>query len=413
MNRTVVPGIPEGKTVPTEQIKRLGLDPISLVRTVDKIEDLRKSPLNIVTTECVKNSTFTQNKFKNQLLKKRGKYVMGVGVYRQLWWDTRSNKKILRPIRPTFNKIYRPYIGQDLNNKTLLVSRTGGVGDLLFIQPNLIYLKKKYPNCKIILTCGPQYNAMVNKWDCIDKIFDLPFPMIEAQKADYHAVFEGVIERCKEANKENAYRLFSRWLGLNLPDELLIPRQTADPNLLEKYKDLLETLWKIDKFIIIQMRASSPIRTPNPEIWRNLINKLTSNGHKIVITDLPSISSNINKFIKTLEYPGSVFNFAKYSNTLDCSIAMTKLASCAVATDSSLIHISASLDIPVFGLYCPFPAKIRMDTYNKADWIESDIECSPCFIHSSKVCENNTNDFPHCYDKINIDEAVRKIENLL
>jgi len=413
VNKTA-PGMMEnGKMVPVEQVQRLGLDPVSLVKTVHKIEDLRESPLNIVTAECVMDSSFTQNKFKNQLLKKKKKYVMGVGVYRQLWWDTSRNKKVLRPIRPTFNQIYRPYIGQDLNGKTLLCTRTGGIGDLLFILPNLIYLKEKYPDSKIIFACGPQYHAMVNKWDCIDKVFDLPFPMIEAQKADYHAVFEGVIERCKEAHTVNAYHLFTRWLGLNLPDELLVPRQYADYSLLEKCQDLLDASWKIDKFIILQMRASSPVRTPDPKVWINLINKLTTNGHKIVITDNPHIVKGIDKFIETLDHPGSVFNFAKYSETLDWTIAMTKLASCAVCTDSALVHIAASLDTPVFGLYCPFPADIRLSTYKKTDSIGSDIECSPCFTHGMNVCKNNTDGYPNCYNKIDIDEAVKRIERLL
>ena len=111
--------------------------------------------------------------------------------------------EILKPARMQFKNIYRPYNGQDLTNKTILVTRQGGIGDLLFIQPNLIYLKEKYPSCTIKFACGPQYQSMIEEWDCIDEILDLPFPVDEmfTFNSDYQLVFEGVIERCKEASE--------------------------------------------------------------------------------------------------------------------------------------------------------------------------------------------------------------------
>jgi len=60
-----------------------------------------------------------------------------------------------------------------------LVFRTGGIGDLLFIQPNLIYLKEKYPTCTINFACGPQYQSMVETWDCVDNVVDLPFSLVD------------------------------------------------------------------------------------------------------------------------------------------------------------------------------------------------------------------------------------------
>jgi hypothetical protein len=186
------------KKLTNMELYSLGI-PIDNFNIVNTLDDLKNSPPNIVVAECIKTVKFMQNKFKQQELKKKVKYVMGAGIYMQLHYDTRFKLEILKPSSIQFKKIYKPYNGQNLDNKTLLVFRQGGIGDLLFIQPNLIYLKEKYPTCTIKFACGPQYQSMINEWDCIDEVLDLPFAVNEMFTTDYHCVFEGVIERCKEA----------------------------------------------------------------------------------------------------------------------------------------------------------------------------------------------------------------------
>jgi hypothetical protein len=207
---------------------------------VDTLDNLRKNPPNIVIADCKNSIKFLQNKSREQTLIKKYRYVMGAGVYMQLHYDTRIKLEVLKPANIQFKNIYKPYNGQNLDDKTLLVFRQGGIGDLLFIQPNLIYLKEKYPTCTIKFACGPQYQSMVNEWDCVDEVLDLPFLVTEMFKADYHCVFEGVIERCKEAESINAYELFTKWMGINLPkDKLRLDRKEyfIIDNYLYKYKN--------------------------------------------------------------------------------------------------------------------------------------------------------------------------------
>ena len=400
------------KQVPSSVYGKLGISNEPPV-IVDSLDILRTNKLNIIIAECVSNAPFTQNNFKKQILKKKQKYVMSLNIYQQLWYDIFQKKKILKPAGPKFNNLYKPYTGQNLDKKTLLVSRTGGIGDLLFIQPNLIYLKEKYPTCCIKLACGPQYHAMVNYWECVDKVLDLPHTLNHFIQADYHAYFEGVIERCKEAHNQNAYNLFSRWLGLDLPDEKLIPKQEPSPlKLAICDRFLRDHNIKKDKMLLFQMRASSPIRTPRPGIWKDLMLKLVNKGYQIVITDNPLFSPNIELF-RSLVKSNQVFNFSTFSETLDFSIAMAALSRCCVSTDSSLIHIAASLNVPAFGLYGPFQARIRLSTYNNVDWVDAKKECAPCFKHGPNPCRNSTNGHSNCYDNIDIDECITKIEGLI
>jgi len=411
-----LPKMKKFRKVSKSKMRELGLKSADIKMVAD-FDELRKSPPNIIVAEARTRVSFVQNFFKEQVLKKGNKYVMGLGVYQQLHKPEKGGKALLKPTKPEFSRVYRPYAGEELDGKSILVSRTGGIGDLLFIQPNLKYLKEKYPNCYIRFACGPQYKAMVENWDCIDELLELPYQLRLLLDSDYHVLFEGVIERCKLAQHQNAYNLFSRWIGLDLDDKLLIPEQEPKWHIVDEVKDVLGG-WELEEknFIIMQVRASSPIRTPRPEFFGELINKLVDKGHNVVLTDTKRQEEQMDNFIQ--DYlscdRSKVYNFSKFSKTLDYTIALTYLSKCAVATDSALNHIAASMNIPCYGIYGPFPGFIRLKTYPKAGWVDGVLPCSPCFLHGHNPCPKAGSDGASpCYDQIDKDLAVEKIEELI
>jgi ADP-heptose:LPS heptosyltransferase len=402
------------KKLTNNVVRQMGLR-MDNVNKVANLEELCKSPPNIIIAQAQFNVSFVQNYFKKQTLKKKQKYVMGLGVFQQLQRDQGGKRKLLKPCGPKFQNIYRPYRGENLDNKTLLVFRTGGIGDLLFIQPNLRYLKEKYPTCHISFACGPQYQSMVETWDCVDEVIDLPFSFSKLSKSHYHVLFEGVIERCYQAETDNAYNLFSKWMGLDLPDELLIPKQTPVPELVEKCSTILNE-WKIPEkgFVVMQLRASSPIRCPRPDFWKDLANKLTEKGHHILLTDNPRQKDKVDEFIASIYRKDMVHNFCAKSEDIAHSIAVISLAEGVIATDSAMNHIAASVGVPALGIMGPFPGEIRFKTYPKMDWINSQRSCSPCFLHGHRPCQEAKADgFSPCYDEMSIDMVILRYENLI
>ena len=401
------------KPISLTQMRRMGIKP-DAIKYANDFDELRKNPPGIVIAEALKTTGFIQNWFKRQELIKKRKYVMGLGVYQQLHKSEKNGQKILKPAGMKFINSYKPYKGQDVDGKTILVFRTGGIGDLLFIQPNLNYLKSKY-DCHIKFACGPQYQSMVETWDCVDEMLDLPFEAKHLHQSDYHMLFEGVIERCKRSEVVNSYNLFSEWLGLNLPDNLLIPKQEPKDELIDECMKILES-WNLqnETFILMQLRASSPIRTPRPEFWLNVINELTDIGHNIVLTDNPRQKEIVDEFIKLTKNPNKVFNFCKHSKSLDYSIAVTKFAKMTLTTDSAFCHIAASMDVPCFGIFGPFPGFIRLKTYPRSAWVDAKKECAPCYIHSQNPCPKAGKDgVSPCYDNINIPKLIERIKDFI
>jgi len=396
---------------------------------VSNLEELRNDIPNIVIAKCKHDSFFKQNDFEIQQLKKGKHYVMSISIYKSLEYDrynvvNGSPRHNLSPSKVSFKQLYKPYKGQDLTRKKLLVMRTGGIGDLLFILPNLIYLKKKYPTCKISFATSPQYHSMLESWvdsGYIDKILTLPFLDSEFKSSQYHLSFEGVIERTKVSETTNAYNLFSKWMGLNLSNDQLNPIQSVNVNIYSEVENIVRDELCInenEKLCVIQLKASSPIRTPHPEkFWLPIIRFIISRGYKIVVTDNPKIHGQIDEIIKKYfhYFEGNIFNFSKYSKNISYSIALAMIADVVVGTDSSMIHIAESVGTKNLGIYGPFPGSVRVSNYKYGDWIDCKYECAPCFTHGHRPCiyGGNNGGCSPCYENINMSEFNEKFKNLV
>jgi len=406
-------------------LQELGIDS-NISKFTETIDDLRKQTPGMVIGESLHNFSFSINGGKSQFYEKGSGRILSLYIYQTMELNSRSKKKQLVPSYPPFKIRYKPYTGQDLNGKKLLVWRTGGIGDLLFIQPNLKWLKNKY-DCEIYFSCSPIYYPLLNHWkDCFDHLVEFPVDAKYLDVCDYHVTFEGVIERCKEAEKTNAYELFSRWMGTKVPKKDLRPTLITVSEFDNKVFEILQdNNIKPNEFITFQIRASSPIRTPSSEVWRNLMIKLLDDGHKIIITDSPRVSDKISLFIKInipKKYHDRVFNFSPYSKTLDMSISLINFSKLVVAPDSSMVHISEGIGTPVLGIYGAFDPKLRLSTYKYADSIEPlggdnnicDSGGKHCFTHGHIPCKWTVpGKCVPCYDHLDYDLAYEKMCKLM
>jgi ADP-heptose:LPS heptosyltransferase len=251
----------------------------------------------------------------------------------------------------------------------------------MFTQPILVYIKEKYPTCKITFATGYSNMSLFDCWPTgiIDNVIPLPFKTELLKTNDYHLTFEGAIESCREAEELNCYDIFRNVSGfsfdINDYKPILIPN--------EKDIDLVRSIVP-ENTILIQMRASASIRTMSSEKWAIIIRKLKDSGFNVGVIDSPK-THEIYESIKEKEKLDYLINFTNNSDCLSKGIAILSLCKGFIGIDSSFTHLAPALGIPTVGLYGPFLGELRMKYYDKSKWIDPvwNNECGlyPCFFH--------------------------------
>jgi len=403
----------------------LSFDEVSTIHLT--LEDLRKSKLAMVITKCIFDVDVSINKGEYKRLKIGDEFVMSLGLFDRLQYVTlqdKSKELCFQPSDKNFYNFYKPYYGEDLTNKTILVWRTGGIGDILFIQPCLKYLKQKYPTCKIWFACSSSYLSMLHNCDYIDDSFGFPFPIDKLLRADYHCTFEGVIERTREAETLNAYKLFAKWMNINVPENDLRPFLKTKKNN-DKYVKKLMDKMDIPKneFIYLQPKASVLLRSPGIRHWLMVIGELLLKQRIIVFNDMPDeadlLEMSLRKHIKP-EGMKYIRIFSKYSTNISIAMSLMKYSKLVIAPDSSAIHLAAALGKSCYGIYAPFPGDIRMSTYKKSKWTvpESIGGVCPwggknCCQHQKKVCDYNKFNISPCFDLIDYRKVREEISRMI
>ena len=315
---------------------------------------------------------------------------------------------------------YNQYKGHDLTNKTILIWRHGGLGDLLFMMPPIRLLKIKYPKCKIIMAVGSAFIDAYMNVPYIDVLMPMPISLETLRDAEYHLHFEGTIEDDDDALRMNAYDLFFERYGIKSdkikpnekrPDIFLTDKETREAKEYAESNGLAGTTTTIG----IQIAASSPIRTFPLDKINTLSEELVRRGCKVVLFGGPkqllsgrNIVNSVDGITKT---EGMIINVAADNFSFRQSMALTGYMDIIIASDSAMIHVAGALGIPVLGLYGPFPSTLRMKYYYNAIGLNASTACSPCFMHGHDPCPKG-NPSP-CFSTIGIDTILISCDYLL
>jgi ADP-heptose:LPS heptosyltransferase len=325
---------------------------------------------------------------------------------------------VAKPARRLFKDHYRPYNGQDLNGKTLMLWRSGGIGDILWLRPIMIHLKRKY-DCTIMFATRDMFHDFVKLWpDAIDQLSGVPMEMWQTfDRADYHLSFEGLIEKCKEAETLDAHDLFAKYAGLD-PDEIdwcvPIKMPKTRKRHFSKPKDH-STWYKMNpgRYVVIQYRASAAVRTPYTGSIVAAVNAATECGYHVVISDRRESARAIDDIISCCKHPKKIENFAYKTEGLVQALTLVTHAKLVIAPDSSQMHMAAMQGVPSIGLYGPFPGAVRCSRYPHAKWIEpepSDV-CEfggrACFRHQYLECPGSYKCWGHL-DNDKLQEMIRE-----
>jgi len=310
-----------------------------------------------------------------------------------------------------FKEIYREYNGEDLNNKSILMIRHGGGGDILFMSTGIKELYRKFPKADISVAISDQYFCLVEGESEINCTYSIPIKLSDWNNYHYHITFEGLIENNPDASKYNAYDLFMAKMGLNIKEVLpknKIPQISLSGFKLNQIKSEISQLQDPNvKRVGIQVSSSSPVRNYPAYGLVRLAKHLIDRDFEIYLFGGKAQESLIISMVKSL---GSK-SFNVSSNSLSKSIHIAHYMDYFVAPDSMFVHIGAALRKPVLGIYGPFPSKSRMMYLPRCVGIDANTACSPCFIHSHNSCPRG-NPSP-CFSLITPEVLIAGMDRLI
>jgi ADP-heptose:LPS heptosyltransferase len=397
-------------------IKKAGLKESDLIEH-EKIDSLLSTTPAMVTAKVMDNFSLQMAGGQKIKLEKGKTVVLPLGLFQNA--KRGKNRKIqLKLHKLPFKHYFKRYQGEDLTDKKLLIWRTGGIGDLLFIQPILKRIKELYPTCQITFCTAARNSPILLNYPkgTIDKIGQLPFSLDILKQNDYHITFEGSIERCKEAHNLNCYDIFRNMTKLNFNISDYIPELYPSSTILEDLKNKIPP-----KTIMIQPRATSIVRSLSINKIVELVRKINDAGFIAGIQDSTLNAHKISYLINNKLSGLKVHNLAVTSKNIAYGVGNAYYCAGGIVTDSAFTHILAALKKPVVGLYGPFRGELRMKYYDTGDWInisDSDWnECNncPCYIHENTLLRCpylHKNKHPECMNKFNVDLAIEKFLKL-
>jgi len=296
---------------------------------------------------------------------------------------------------------YKPYKGEDLNGKSLLLWRTGGAGDLLCLTAAADALKKKFPDVHITVSCAARYTGVLLECPAFDVVRNGPVDVRWLENADYHMYFEGLIEQNVERSETHPIDLFAEKLFV----EPGLPQASCSKEELKAIRKLFcEHHFNSDRPVVaIQLWTAVPIRRYPPENLVEVAKSLADKGCNIVWLGSHAESGYIQKNgIDEPQLGAVAINLPAIYHDWGHTIAAIAASDLVISSDSSSLHIAgAYTDIkklnkkrqirftsntPGIGLFGPFRASARLSKYPKMLGIEAQGPCFGCSQHTDVPC---------------------------
>ena len=272
---------------------------------------------------------------------------------------------------------------QDLNNKKILIIRTGGLGDIIASLYLVNEIKKRFPLCKILYLSAYHHNDLLKIfYKFLFGISDVIVSVDTIKDFDYYINLDNTIETSVFANSKTIQQIFANQVFDN------IEFSTNSTDDIINNNDIFNKITNSKNFkrsgIGIHYSSSSRLRSYPIEQTIELIDLLFEKypNEQIYLINPPSnfveseyiyyrIKNNKNFFI-TSEIDCVTIN------DLFSLITNLKLV---IGIDSSIVHLAGVCKTPILGIYGPFASSLRIKYYYNSIGIDAQADCSPCFRH--------------------------------
>lgn len=263
---------------------------------------------------------------------------------------------------------------------SILIGRTGGLGDLTLLTPVLREIKCRWPSVKIAVASIRELQQSIQNLPFIDELLQYPVLKSVAEQYDGWIWLEGAVEKGEDAKTLHSVDCVAKFIGLELPE---------DCDKLQSYvvteQERAWVQWAYPRIngirrICIQTNASARCRTYPMNKTKEVIRDLLQKNWEVFLLGSPGEVKEPEKPIPGLRVVADGATFRQRA-------ALIESADCVLAPDSSLTHIAGALKIPCVALYGPFAWQQRTKycPTTRALTRKEGFSCAPCNHHATPM----------------------------
>ena len=263
-------------------------------------------------------------------------------------------------------EVRRRSVDAPASYETVLVTRSGGFGDLLFITPllrTLVAAGKKVTVCS-----HARYRDALSGVEVEWR--EYPMKLEEVLPYDHEIWLEGVIEFAAQPER-HAVDLFAEAAGVELTDGKECSYAVRPEDRVWAEKHFPQTRRRIG----VQLMASSPARTYPKDLMVEVISHLLDdNSVEVALFGAPGS-------VQLEAEQDRLINVADNALRFGQSAAVLEKCEVVLAPDSAIAHLAGALRLPTVALYGPFNWKSRTAYAPTVRALQGTLQCAPCHWH--------------------------------
>ncbi len=334
--------------------------------------------------------------------------------------------------------------------RKILIIGPSWVGDCMLMQPMLMRLKERHPECRIDVLAPDWTAALLKAFPEVHEVISNPFPhgslnlslryrlgkLLRCERYDQALVLPnsfksalvplfariplrtgftgemryGLLNDARKLDKNKLPLMVERFAQLAEPPYGEIPRPLANP-VLTVSKDMRDAaLQKLGLNLDLPVAVFCPGAEYGPAkrwpvaYFAQTAQHLQRLGYAVWLIGSAK-DREVAENIVALGNPG-IYNLCGATDLLD-AIALLSCANLVISNDSGLMHLSAALNRPMIAIFGSSSPEFTPPLSDKAVVMKLDIECSPCFKRTCPLGHFN------CMNQLTPDIVWTRIQQII